>query len=39
MGARVRIDGGELWGYFAPPVRTRDLPKLFARAVIGPGTA
>ena len=35
MGARVRIDGGELWGYFAPPVRTRDLPKLFARAALG----
>ena len=35
MGARVRLDGGELWGYFAPPVRTRDLPKLFARALLG----
>jgi len=35
IGARVRIDGGELWAYFAPPVHTRDLPKLFARAVLG----
>ncbi len=35
MGSRVRIDGGELWGYFAPPMRRRDLPKLFARAAVG----
>lgn len=35
LGSRVSLDGGKLWGYFAPPVRTRDLPKLFTRAVFG----
>jgi diacylglycerol kinase family enzyme len=35
LGARTRLDGGRLYAYFAPPVRTRDLPKLFARAVFG----
>lgn len=35
LGARTRLDGGRLSAYFAPPVRTRDLPKLFARALLG----
>ena len=35
LGARVRLDGGRLYAYFAPPVHTRDLPKLFARALLG----
>lgn len=35
LGARTRLDGGRLSAYFAPPVRTRDLPKLFARALFG----
>ena len=34
LGARTRLDGGQLHAY-APPVRTRDLPTLFARAVFG----
>lgn len=35
IGARTRLDGGRLFAYFAPPVRTRDLPTLFARSVFG----
>jgi diacylglycerol kinase family enzyme len=35
LGARTRLDGGRLHAYYAPPVRTRDLPTLFARAVFG----
>jgi len=35
LGARTRLDAGRLSAYFAPPVRTRDLPKLFARALLG----
>jgi diacylglycerol kinase family enzyme len=35
LGARTRVDGGRLFVYFAPPVRTRDLPKLFAQALVG----
>lgn len=35
LGARTRLDAGLLYAYFAPPVRTRDLPKLFARALFG----
>jgi len=35
LGARLRLDGGRLHAYFAPPVRTRDLPKLFAHALLG----
>jgi len=35
LGARTKLDGGRLSAYFAPPVRTRDLPKLFARALFG----
>lgn len=35
LGARLRLDGGRLYAYFAPPVRTRDLPKLFAQALLG----
>lgn len=35
LGARVRLDSGRLYAYFAPPVRTRDLPKLFAYALLG----
>ena len=35
LGARARLDAGKLYAYFAPPVRTRDLPKLFVYALIG----
>jgi len=35
LGSRTRLDAGRLYAYFAPPVRTRDLPKLFARALFG----
>ena len=35
LGARTRLDAGRLYAYFAPPVRTRDLPKLFAQALFG----
>jgi diacylglycerol kinase family enzyme len=35
LGARTRLDAGRLYAYFAPPVRTRHLPMLFARAVFG----
>jgi diacylglycerol kinase family enzyme len=35
LGARTRLDAGRLHAYFAPPVRTRDLPKLFTRALFG----
>jgi diacylglycerol kinase family enzyme len=35
LGGRLRLDGGRLHAYFAPPVRTRHLPKLFAQALFG----
>lgn len=35
LGARARLDAGRLHAYFAPPVRTRDLPKLFLHALFG----
>ena len=35
LGARACLDAGKLYAYFAPPVRTRDLPKLFAYSLIG----
>lgn len=35
MGGRTRLDAGRLFAYYAPPVRTRDLPKLFRQAVFG----
>jgi diacylglycerol kinase family enzyme len=35
LGGRTRIDGGQLSVYFAPPVRTRHLPRLFAHSVFG----
>jgi len=35
LGRRARLDGGRLHAYFAPPVRTRHLPKLFAQALFG----
>ena len=35
LGARMRLDAGQLYAYFAPPVRTRDLPKLFGFALFG----
>jgi diacylglycerol kinase family enzyme len=33
LGNRTRLDAGTLHAYFAPPVRTRELPMLFARAL------
>ncbi|HET9467515.1 MAG TPA: diacylglycerol kinase family protein [Vicinamibacterales bacterium] len=35
MGGRSRLDAGTLFAYYAPPVRTRDLPKLFGQALFG----
>jgi diacylglycerol kinase family enzyme len=35
LGARTRLDGGRLYAYYARRVRTRELPKLFARSVFG----
>jgi diacylglycerol kinase family enzyme len=34
IGARTRLDGGRLFAYFAPPVRTRDLPAMAAYAIL-----
>jgi diacylglycerol kinase family enzyme len=35
LGARTGLGAGRLFAYFAPPVRTRDLPTLFAHALLG----
>ena len=35
LGERTRLDAGLLYAYFAPPVRTRHLPRLFAHALFG----
>jgi diacylglycerol kinase family enzyme len=35
LGGRARLDGGQLFVYLLPRTRTRDLPLLLARAVIG----
>jgi diacylglycerol kinase family enzyme len=35
LGARERLDGGQLFAYFAPRVHARELPKLFALALAG----
>lgn len=35
LGERKRLDAGLLYAYFAPPVRTRHLPRLFAHALFG----
>lgn len=35
MGGRTRLDAGRLFAYYAPPTRTRDLPKLFGQALFG----
>jgi diacylglycerol kinase family enzyme len=35
LGARARLDGGRLFTYLAPRVRTRELPLLLARALLG----
>ena len=35
LGARARLDGGQLVAYFAPRVHARDLPKLLALALAG----
>jgi YegS/Rv2252/BmrU family lipid kinase len=35
LGARTKLDGGRLFAYFAPPVRTRDLPRLLAQSLAG----
>lgn len=35
LAERTRVDGGSLYAYFAPPVRTRDLPKLLVQALLG----
>lgn len=35
LGSRTRLDGGTLFTYLAPRVHTRELPMLFARALLG----
>jgi diacylglycerol kinase family enzyme len=35
LGKRARLDGGRLFAYLAPRVHARELPKLFALALIG----
>jgi diacylglycerol kinase family enzyme len=35
LGARAKLDTGKLFAYLAPRVHTRDLPKLFAQALVG----
>jgi len=35
LGARARLDAGRLYAYLAPRLRTRDLPKLLALALVG----
>ena len=35
LGARARLDQGKLFVYLAPRTRTRDLPMLLAKALIG----
>lgn len=35
LGGRTKLDRGLLHAYFAPPLRTRDLPALFARSLFG----
>jgi diacylglycerol kinase family enzyme len=35
LGRRARLDGGRLFTYLAPRVRTRELPMLLARALLG----
>jgi diacylglycerol kinase family enzyme len=35
LGARARLDGGQLAAYLAPRVHTRDLPKLLVLALAG----
>ena len=37
LGSRARLDGGRLFTYLAPRVRTRELPMLVARALLGYG--
>jgi diacylglycerol kinase family enzyme len=38
LGSRARLDAGRLFTYLAPRVRTRELPMLLARALLGRGT-
>ncbi len=35
LGGRTRLDGGQLVAYLAPRLRARELPMLFARALLG----
>jgi diacylglycerol kinase family enzyme len=35
LGGRTRLDGGRLFAYLAPRLRTREMPMLLARALIG----
>jgi diacylglycerol kinase family enzyme len=35
LGSRARLDGGRLFAYLTPRVRTRELPMLLARALLG----
>ena len=38
LGKRTRLDEGRLYAYLAPRVRGRELPKLFALALVGRAT-
>jgi diacylglycerol kinase family enzyme len=35
LGGRTRLDGGRLFAYLAPRLRTRELPMLLVRALLG----
>ena len=35
LGGRTRLDGGRLFTYLTPRLRTRDLPALFVKALAG----
>jgi diacylglycerol kinase family enzyme len=35
LGERKRLDGGKLFAYLAPRIRTRDVPKLFVHSLLG----
>jgi diacylglycerol kinase family enzyme len=35
LGARTKLDEGRVYAYYAPPVRTQDLPLLLARSLSG----
>jgi len=37
LGGRARLDGGRLYAYLAPRLRSREMPMLLARSLVGRG--